>query len=197
MLEPDEGVDMTKGIPGMRGIDHIGITVPDLDQAEDFLVDVLGAQHIYTLGPKQSDDEWMSIHLGVHPRTVIREIRFYRLGNGSNIETFKYESADGQAPQPRNSDIGGHHLALYVDDMDAALEHLRSRGVEIMGEPTASAGPALGQRWVYFRSPWGMQFELVSFPGGKAYEAEAPVRLWHPAGEARDAGDAASTGRPE
>jgi glyoxylase I family protein len=26
-----------------------------------------------------------------------------------------------------------------------------------------------------------MQFELVSYPAGKAYEADAPVRLWHPA----------------
>lgn len=167
--------------PGIRGIDHIGITVPDLDQAERFLVDVLGARHIYTLGAKQADDDWMQVTLGVHPRTVIREIRFYRLGNGSNIETFHYESADGQAPQPRNSDIGGHHLALYVDDMDAAIEHLRAHHVEIMGEAVASAGAALGQRWLYFRSPWGMQFEFVSFPEGKAYEARAPVKLWHPA----------------
>lgn len=167
--------------PGIHGIDHIGITVPDLDQAERFLVDVLDAQHIYTLGAKQADDDWMQVTLGVHPRTVIREIRFYRLGNGSNIETFHYESADGQAPQPRNSDIGGHHLALYVDDMDAAIEHLRAHDVEIMGEAVASAGAALGQRWLYFRSPWGMQFEFVSFPEGKAYEAQAPVKLWHPA----------------
>ena len=26
-----------------------------------------------------------------------------------------------------------------------------------------------------------MQFELVSYPGGKAYEPGAPVLLWHPA----------------
>jgi glyoxylase I family protein len=26
-----------------------------------------------------------------------------------------------------------------------------------------------------------MQFELVSFPDGKAYEKDAPVKLWHPA----------------
>ena len=31
------------GIPGLRGSDHIGITVPDLDEAENFLVEVLGA----------------------------------------------------------------------------------------------------------------------------------------------------------
>jgi catechol 2,3-dioxygenase-like lactoylglutathione lyase family enzyme len=168
-------------IPGMRGTDHIGITVPDLDEAEHFFVQILGAVPVYTLPPKRADDDWMSVHLGVHPRTVVREIRFYRLGNGSNIELFEYASADGQAPQPRNSDIGGHHLALYVDDMDAALEYLRGHDVEIMGDPVASAGASAGQRWVYFRSPWGMQFELVSYPAGKAYETDAETLLWHPA----------------
>jgi len=123
----------------------------------------------------------MTTQLGVHPRTVIREIRFYRLASGTNLEVFQYDAADGQAGPPRNSDIGGHHLALYVDDLDAAVAHLRAHDVEVMGEPVASAGASAGQRWIYFRAPWGMQFELVSFPDGKAYEAGAPVRLWHPA----------------
>lgn len=172
---------MGTGLPGMRGIDHIGITVPDLDQAERFFVDVLGADSIYTLGAKAAEDDWMQVTLGVHPRTVIREIRFLRLRNGSNLELFKYDAADGQAPEPRNSDIGGHHLAIYVDDMDAAIEHLRAQNVEIMGEPVASKGASEGQRWLYFRSPWGMQFELVSYPNGKAYEKDSEVILWHPA----------------
>lgn len=172
------------GIPGLRGSDHIGITVPDLDEAENFLVEVLGAEAVYTLGGKHADDDWMQVHIGVDPRTVIREIRFYRLGNGSNIELFQYEPAgedDPQRPQPRNSDVGGHHIALYVDDMDLAVAHLRAHGIEPMGEPTASKGAAAGQRWLYFRSPWGMQFELVSYPDGKAYEKDASAKLWHPA----------------
>ncbi len=173
---------MSHGIPGLRGADHIGLTVPDLDEAEAFLVDVIGAQRVYTLGAKRSDDsDWMTDQLGVHPRTIIREIRFYRLGHGLNIELFHYDAADGQAPHPRNSDIGGHHIALYVDDMAAAVEHLRSHGVTIMGTPVASAGAALGQHWLYFTAPWGTQFELVSYPEGKAYERDADVVLWHPA----------------
>lgn len=171
-----------KGIPGIRGTDHIGVTVPDLGQAHEFLVDVLGCEEIYRLGAKRSEvDEWMQTHLGVHPRTVINEIRFYRLGNGANLEVFLYESADGQNSQPRNSDIGGYHIAFYVDDLDVAVDYLRANGVEVMGEPTASRQSAEGQRWIYFRSPWGLQFELVSFPGGKAYEKDAPRHLWHPA----------------
>jgi glyoxylase I family protein len=176
----DDETTTSRGL-GLRGIDHIGFTVPDLEQAHDFLVNVLGAAHVYTLGGKSSDGDWMREHLGVHPRTTIREIRFYRLGSGSNLEVFEYEPADGQAPQPRNSDLGGHHLALYVDDLDSAMAVLRERGVELMGEPTPSAEHAFGQRWVYFVSPWGMQFELVSFPAGKAYENTAEVKLWHPA----------------
>lgn len=174
-------------IPGIRGTDHIGFTVPDLDAAERFLVDVLGAVRIYTLGAKRADDDWMTRQLGVHPRSVISEIRFYRLGNGSNFEVFQYDAADEQAPQPRNSDIGGHHLAFYVEDMDSAVSYLRTRGVEVMGEPVASGGASAGQHWVYFRAPWGMQFELVSFPTGKAYETTAALQdtsgamLWHPA----------------
>lgn len=31
-------------------------------------------------------------------------------------------------------------------------------------------GMSAGESWVYFKAPWGMQLELVSFPEGKAYE---------------------------
>ena len=175
-----KGSSMT-GIPGLRGTEHIGFTVPDLDQAERFFVDVIGCERIYSLGPFSSDDDWMAEHLGVHPRTVMRELRFFRCKSGPNFEVFQYGPADEAAPQPRNSDIGGHHLAFYVDDFDAALEYLKSKKVSILGEPTLSKSHSEGQKWVYFTSPWGMQFELVSFPAGKAYEKSATTILWHPA----------------
>lgn len=167
-------------LPGLAGVEHIGFTVPDIDQAERFFVDVIGCERVYTLGPFVADDDWMERHLAVHPRTVMRELRFFRCGFGPNFEIFEYEPAEPPAPQPRNSDIGGHHLAFYVDDLDDAVAYLRRHDVRVLGEPTASAGPSAGQRWVYFLTPWGMQLELVSSPGGKAYEAEAGTRLWHP-----------------
>jgi glyoxylase I family protein len=71
-------------------------------------------------------------------------------------------------------------VALYVEDMDAAAEYLKSKGVRLLAGPVASRNASAGQRWLYFLAPWGMQFELVSYPGGKAYERDAAVRLWHP-----------------
>ncbi len=47
--------------------------------------------------------------------------------------------------------------------------------MEVLDGPTASRGPAEGNRWIYFRSPWGMQFELVSAPDGKRWDRELPV----------------------
>jgi catechol 2,3-dioxygenase-like lactoylglutathione lyase family enzyme len=173
------------GIPGLRGTEHIGFTVPDLDQATAFFVDVIGCQYMFELGPFQADDDWMTTHLNVHPRTVMPRLRFFRCKNGSNFEIFEYHAPDQRATQPKNSDIGGHHLAFYVDDFDAAFTYLKEKGVRLLGEPTVrSVGPNAGQTWIYFLSPWGMQFELVSFPKGKGYEKDTQLRLWHPANPA-------------
>ncbi len=172
----------SKGIPGLRGTDHIGITVPNLEEAVAFFIDVIGCEPFYEIGPFEFDDDWMKERLNVHPRTVMRKLKFLRCGNGSNYELFEYEAPDQNTKPPLNSDIGGHHLALYVDDMDAALDHLRAHGVQILGEPTVRTdGPSAGQSWVYFLAPWGLQFELVCFPDGKGYERETDRRLWHPA----------------
>jgi catechol 2,3-dioxygenase-like lactoylglutathione lyase family enzyme len=169
------------GLPGLRGTDHVGFTVPNLEQAVDFFVNVIGCEVFYELGPFQADDDWMAEHLNVHPRAVMKKLKFLRCKNGANFEIFEYASPDQNHVQPSNSDVGGHHLAFYVDDMDAAIEHLKLNGVCILGAPTRSSGPSSGQTWVYFLTPWGMQLELVSYPQGKQYERGTQARLWHPA----------------
>ena len=160
------------GLPGLSRVDHIGFTVPDLEEAHRFLVDVLGCEYLYALGPFKDDGDWMSEHLNVHPRGVMEELRFFSCGGAAIFEVFQYAAPDQRAEQPRNSDIGGHHVALYVDDLDKAVDYLKGKGVTVLGEPTASKGPAFGNRWVYFLAPWGMQFELVSYPDGKAFDKQ-------------------------
>ena len=176
----------SKSLPGLRGTDHIGFTVPDLTEAVDFFVNTIGCEELYELGPFRFEDDWMQTHLNVHPRTVMTKQRFLRCGHGSNFEIFEFDAPDQNTVQPKNSDIGGHHLAFYVDDFDAALAFLKSKGVRILGEPTVrTKGPVAGQTWVYFLAPWGMQLELVSYPNGKGYEKETSRRLWHPADPGR------------
>ena len=170
------------GLPGLRGTDHVGLTVPDLEAAVDFFVNVIGCEPFYRDGPFQSDVGWMATHLNVHPDAVIRKIRWLRCANGPNFELFQYEAPNQVTSSPKNSDVGGHHLAFYVDDFATALRHLEQHNVRVLGEPTVrTAGPNAGQTWVYFLAPWGLQLELVSYPTGKGYEKSCDTRLWHPA----------------
>lgn len=169
------------GIPGMAGTDHVGFTVPDIEAATRFFVDVIGCTVLFDAGPFQAQDDWMAVHLGVDARSVIRKLRMLKCRNGPAFELFEYEAPDQRTLLPRNSDHGGHHLAFYVTDMDAAVAYLKQQGVATMGEPSEIAsGPSAGLRWLYFLAPWGMQLELVSYPQGMAYERVTAERMWSP-----------------
>ena len=172
---------MPTGLPGLAGIEHIGLTVPDLDAATAFFVDVLGGAVVFEAGPFRADDDWMAEHLNVHPRAEIRRLRMVRCGTGPALELFEYTAPQQARTGPANSDVGGHHIAFYVEDLPAAVRYLQERGVRVLGTPTQlTAGPSAGLSFVYFLAPWGLQLELVSYPAGLAYEAGAPVRLWRP-----------------
>ena len=176
------GSAMADGLPGMRGHDHTGITVPDMKQAVDFFVDVVGCKKTMSFGPfSDSKGTFMKDALDVNPRAVINQITMIRCGMGSNIELFSYQSPDQKVAQPKNSDIGGYHIAFYVDDIKAAADYLRAKGVEtMMGPIPLTEGPAAGQAIVYFKAPWGLQLEAISYPKGMAYEKDATTILWSP-----------------
>jgi len=170
---------MSGGLPGLSGTDHVGFTVPDIEAATQFFVDVIGCDVVFEIGPFVSDDDWMEVHLGVHPRSVIKTLRMLRCKNGPAFELFEYDLEGASPTPPPNSDVGAAHLGFVVDDMDAAVAHLKAHGVEVQGEPTTmDEGPSEGLTWVYFKAPWGMQLELVSYPNGMAVTRANPDALW-------------------
>ena len=170
------------GIPGARAVHHVAYTVPDLDEAVRFFVDVIGAELAYTLDRvADPGGDWMTRKLDVHAAAVAR-IAMLRLGPVTNLELFEYDSPDQRRTLPRNSDWGGHHLAIHVDDVDRAVAYLEQQpGVRILGKPeTIEDGPIAGDRWVYFTTPWGMQLELINLPPGAPFERETATRLYQP-----------------
>jgi len=170
-----------RGLPGLLGTEHIGLTVPNMDSATSFFVDVLGAEVLFEAGPFASEDDWMETHLGVPPRATIPRLRMLRLAHGPSLELFEYIAPDQRRDRPRNSDAGGHHLAFYVTDIAAAVAHLKQHGVEVLGDPTTMTdGASAGLTWVYFLAPWGLQLELVSAPNGLAYQRSGGRPMWRP-----------------
>ena len=169
------------GVPGLRGHDHTGITVPDIKQATDFFVGVLGCKEAMSFGPFADEKgDFMAQLLNVNPRAVIKQITLVRCGYGSDIELFQYTSPDQKDMTPKNSDIGGYHIAFYVDDIKAAKTYLDSKGVKTFFNLPVDQGPAAGQSIFYFLAPWGLQMEAISYPNGMAYEKTSPIKLWSP-----------------
>lgn len=96
------------GIPGLRGTEHVGFTVPDLEQATEFFVQIIGCEYMFEVGPFASDDDWMKTHLNVHPRTVMRRLRFFRCKHRLELRSVpvrvaRSESSDSQEQRYRRA----------------------------------------------------------------------------------------------
>ncbi|MDQ0390979.1 VOC family protein [Labrys monachus] len=163
------------------GMEHIGFTVPDLEEAVGFFEAVFGAVTVMTTGRVEADGEFMRRRLGVPEHCRIENIKVLRCGNGSNLEIFQYSGETQAAALKRNSEVGGFHLAFQVDDAFAAAERLRERGVDVLDGPTLiESGPMEGLTWLYLRTPWGQFLEIVSRQGSLGYEAAGGPKLWSP-----------------
>jgi catechol 2,3-dioxygenase-like lactoylglutathione lyase family enzyme len=167
---------------GLVGMDHVGITVPNIGESVAWFENVMGCVAPLTFGPfSDPTGTFMQDLLDVHPRAVVEQITMVRCGRSANIELFEYTAPDQRTTFPKNSDWAGHHIAFYVTDIDAAVSYMVSKGArKFLGPLPVTEGPAAGQSINYFRTPFGKYIELISYPNGMAYERDASRPLWSP-----------------
>jgi catechol 2,3-dioxygenase-like lactoylglutathione lyase family enzyme len=162
---------------GLVGMDHVGITVPDIDEAVAWFENVMGCVAPLTFGPFSGVQDL----LDVDPQAVIHQITMVRCGRSANIELFDYSAPNQRTDFPKNSDWAGHHIAFYVTDIDAAVQYMVAHGAQkFFGPLPVTDGPAAGQSINYFRTPFGTYIELISYPNGMAYERDPGRPLWSP-----------------
>ena len=165
-----------------HGIDHIGLTVPDIDQATDFFVLGLDAVPLYDRflrsEPLRGEPD-VQRRLGI-PKTMAQgALRMLALPNGPGLELFEYHGPE-QRPAVRASDLGWQHVAFYVDDIDHALSHIETAGGQRYADPRDLGGNegGFGNRFVYVGTPWGSTIELITYPSRQSYEDHAPRPKW-------------------
>ncbi|NHA04892.1 SnoaL-like domain-containing protein [Mucilaginibacter sp. HC2] len=164
------------------GMDHVGMNVPDMEQALQFFTEVMGFHHVTELGKLPLDEAWKKRY-HIRLNAEVEKVIMLRAGNGSSLELFQYKSPERNMERPLGDDVGWYHLGFYTDDINASVAYLKSKGITVLNEPitVAEGGPNTGETWVYFVTPWGLQIELVNYRDGKAYEKEnPPVVLWSP-----------------
>src|SRR5262249_57900444 len=117
------GAARADGIPTMVGVDHIGMTVPKLKDGIEFFTKVLGCEYVYTAGPfADPKGKWMETNLAVDAGASTT-LAMVRCGPSQNIELFEYTANDQVNTPPKNSDVGGSHLAFYVTDLKQAVAY--------------------------------------------------------------------------
>lgn len=159
-------------------LDHLGLTVPDLDDAVAFFVRVLGAELVSRDGPLVWDDPH------VPPGPTLLGAAMLSLPPDGLIELLRFAPQTSASETPRGTDrragtpvpaATGHHVAIRVPDLNAAVQVLRRvPGVSLRGAPrTMPPGRArAGIRFVYVRTPWGLAIELIE-DGGRTRDVAA------------------------
>jgi catechol 2,3-dioxygenase-like lactoylglutathione lyase family enzyme len=170
----------------VRALDHIGITVPDLESASAFLVEAFGAVPLYdSILPAQPpfSGQEAKDELGVAPTTSVIAMRMMRIGNGPGIELFEMKVSDPNRKQAAiPSDIGLQHFAVYTDDIETTATRFRQAGGSLLKGPNdmLSLEKGEGNKWMYGKTPWGTVVEFICYPSPGAYEEHTPLRRWKP-----------------
>jgi glyoxylase I family protein len=105
-----------------RGLDHVGMTVPNVEEAVRFYVDAFGGRVLYRMGPLDARQmpstpagDWTASFIDV-PDALVKFVGV-EIAETLVLEIYEYERPAGTRQPPRKFDNGGHHLALRVDDV--------------------------------------------------------------------------------
>ena len=170
--------------PLPRGIHHLGMTVPDIDAATTFSACCPRRASLLRRrdGPRHAARRRRAgAHPGLPPGSKIRRQRMLRIGTGPGLELFAIE-APAHQPAAALNDYGLNHLAVYVDDVDAAVRRMVAAGGQLLSEVHGNSRyeDTPGNASVYARAPWGTLIELQSIPGGYHYPQDAEAEVWLP-----------------
>jgi catechol 2,3-dioxygenase-like lactoylglutathione lyase family enzyme len=158
---------LTQKQQSVLAVESVGMTVSDMDQAIAFYSQVLSFKTVSDVEVLGTEYEQLQGLFGVRMRVV-------KLQLGEEIlELTEYLTPKGK-PIPidsRSNDRWFQHIAIVVNDIDKAYQHLRKYKVQ-----HTSTAPqripdwnkaAAGIRAFYFKDSDGHNLELIYFPPGK------------------------------
>lgn len=126
----------------IKSTHHVGLVTGQFEQMRRFYTEVLGLAEV-----------------GGFPE---RQIVFLDAGS-TRIELLGEDVASGLLRR-----AGWHHLALEVDDVDAACSELTQRGAVLHSLPESFPAEAPQFRIAFLRDPDGNLLELIRQLGGRA-----------------------------
>jgi catechol 2,3-dioxygenase-like lactoylglutathione lyase family enzyme len=150
----------------IRSINHVSINVKDMSASAAFYGGVLGMRRLQTVpmgdpnppGTSTGGNPPGTSTGGNPPGTSTGfSITYFEIPGGGRLELFDYGGKNRDVPR-EESEAGLRHLAFTIDDVAAAEQTLREKGVTIV-LPTTDI-PSLGARVLLFKDPNGVTLEF-------------------------------------
>lgn len=168
----------------IRGMNHIGMTVPDIETATEFFKKGLGAKIAYdsqTLKDRPRGGPLVEKLLGIPEESYIVKKRMLTIGKGPNIEMFQFFNVNSRTPLSLE-DYGYTHLSFYTDDIKKSYEQMKEAGGQPLSNIHANTRyeDTEGNGTVYFKTPWGSLIELQTLPEGYYYPEYSESEVFIP-----------------
>jgi glyoxylase I family protein len=143
----------------VTGVDHVGVTVSEMDRSLGFWRDLLGLE---VLG--RGTVEWEHLDRLVALEGTRIEWCELALPGGGKVELSRYHRPVGAPVAPgEENEPGRSHLSLLVDDLAGMLATLRDAGVPARTEEPVEipVGAYAGGKAAYVFDPDGIELELI------------------------------------
>jgi methylmalonyl-CoA/ethylmalonyl-CoA epimerase len=142
--------DLGAGLPGLLGLDHVGIAVSDLEAAIGFYRDLLGFRVVHREeNLEQQVVEAMLISSPIGP--VGNQLQLLMpLAENSVLNRFLMRRGSGL-----------HHVAYAVSDVRSASSTLRQRGVRVLYDAPRAGTRGSQINFVHPKDTGGVLLELV------------------------------------
>ena len=142
-------------------LDHIGLTVSDMDRSIAFYTLLLGEEPMFR--ESWHDIEYVGRVVG-YPG-VKMDGAFFRLPGGMMLELLQYYYPEPGRLDMETYNIGNAHLCLVTADMAADFARLSGHCSFQSTEPVRVPwGPYKGGALAYLRDPDGISIELLELP---------------------------------
>lgn len=135
-------------------INHLGLTVGDLDRSVAFYTSMFGLEEI---NRGEADVEYVATGVGVpHAKLLVAMLE----GANTRLELIQYARSSGNDVAPSNNDVGAAHVCFPVEDIETAYAELVAKGIEFIAPPSPSQGEGTS-RFAYMRDPDGITVEIL------------------------------------
>jgi catechol 2,3-dioxygenase-like lactoylglutathione lyase family enzyme len=155
-------------------LDHVGVTIADLQRSIRWWSGFLGDQPFHRLTMRAgASDDYAGRIMG-YPKAEF-SVAFWSLPGGTVLALMEYHHPKPGVVDMETFNAGNTHLCLETRDIDADCD--RMSGVGDFRSPVPIeivAGPFKGARVCYIRDPDGVTIELVEFPAGRPFEVNSP-----------------------